>query len=673
MADKDPYKYFRIEGAELLERLRGATLSLEQRPTAEAMREVLRITHTLKGAAGVVRLTEIAERAHAIEDLLQPYRDRAESSPREVIDDVLAATDAIEACLRDLAPTAEPAAAERRSEDRRSADDNRGALILQTPVEDLEALIHSLSEAAVAADGMKQTGQGLRELREAAGKARDRCPAGSSAAAAAEATVALAGRLLSEHEARVGRVQRELDEAREGAQKLRLMSASSVFGELERRARDLARRSGKQVRMVTSGGGQLLEAQVLSEIRGALIHMVTNAVVHGIEEPEARRAAGKPLPGVIRLDVKRRERALRFAVTDDGRGLDLEKIRERLIGLGRREADQPLTEETALELCFENGFSTSSSANLNSGRGVGLDAIRGSISRLEGRIEARALPQGGMRFEVSVPMSMSAVKVLMVEDAGPAALPFACVRAVCSLDREQLVASGADRVSMSYGEQAIPFCPLAELLERSCEARRRWVAIVIQSGERLVGLGVERLGKVRLLSVRPLPAVVGRAPLVSGAGFDVEGRPLLLLEPVALAEAIAEGARPSLLSPPPPPSPILVIDDSLTTRMLEKTILEAKGYEVGLASSAEQGLEMARAGRYALFLVDVEMPGMNGFEFVEQVGADPALKDIPAVLMTTRKAPEDIQRGLEAGARAYLIKSEFDDAALLSTIRSLIG
>jgi two-component system chemotaxis sensor kinase CheA len=196
--------------------------------------------------------------------------------------------------------------------------------------------------------------------------------------------------------------------------------------------------------------------------------------------------------------------------------------------------------------------------------------------------------------------------------------------------------------------------------------------VVIEGANALAAVGVERLRGTQNLILRPLPAFTPSDPIVAGASLDAEGHPQLVLDPQGLVEHVCR-AGTALAATPSPRAPILVIDDSLTTRMLEQSILESAGYEVDLATSGEEGLERARSRRYALFLVDVEMPGMDGFTFIERTRGDPILRDIPAILVTSRASPEDRQRGQSVGARAYIVKGEFDQSELLDKIRLLAG
>jgi two-component system chemotaxis sensor kinase CheA len=195
--------------------------------------------------------------------------------------------------------------------------------------------------------------------------------------------------------------------------------------------------------------------------------------------------------------------------------------------------------------------------------------------------------------------------------------------------------------------------------------------VVVSAGDASVAVAVERVLGVRTVVVEPIPAAAHADAVVAGAAFDHAGRLQLVLAPAALVERAED--EPSVTSTTRAPAPVLVIDDSLTTRMLEQSILVSAGFEVELAASAEEGLQKARQRRFALFLVDVEMPGMDGFEFVATTRADPVLRETPAILVTSRNAPEDKRRGKQVGARAYIVKGEFDQQALLETIRRLIG
>jgi two-component system chemotaxis sensor kinase CheA len=320
---------------------------------------------------------------------------------------------------------------------------------------------------------------------------------------------------------------------------------------------------------------------------------------------------------------------------------------------------------------LRGGITSAATVTEISGRGVGLDVVREAAARLDGTVGAASEPGAGTTFELEVPVQLAALAALAVEDAGAiATIPLDAVRRALRIAAADIVATPAGAAVVHDGK-LIPFLPLGTLLGRSGPAtgRAAWSAVVVEDGGRLVALGVGRLIGTATVVVRALPELAPADPVVGGASLDADGNPQLVLDPAGLV-----AARPRAIEAPPQHhARVLVIDDSVTTRMLEKSILEAAGYEVDLASSAEDGLARARAARYALFLVDVEMPGMDGFTFIEQVQRDPDLRGTPAILVTSRASPADRARGREVGARGYVAKGEFDQVALLDQIARLVA
>jgi two-component system chemotaxis sensor kinase CheA len=277
--------------------------------------------------------------------------------------------------------------------------------------------------------------------------------------------------------------------------------------------------------------------------------------------------------------------------------------------------------------------------------------------------------------EIVVPVSLAAVDALIVEAAGrTVAIPMDAVKRTLRIATADL-AQSAQGASILFEGRVIPFAPLERALRRGAQTRdtdRSWSAVIVEGANALAAVGVERLRGTQNLVLRPLPDFTPSDAIVAGASLDAEGHPQLVLDPQGLVEHIRSvGTLPA--AAPAPRAPILVIDDSLTTRMLEQSILESAGYEVDLATSGEEALERARKRPYALFLVDVEMPGMDGFAFIAHARTDPMLREIPAILVTSRAAPEDRQRGQSVGAQGYIVKGEFDQSALLEKIRSLVG
>jgi two-component system chemotaxis sensor kinase CheA len=463
---------------------------------------------------------------------------------------------------------------------------------------------------------------------------------------------------------RLDGAERELAQVRESAERLRLLPASTLFTTLERTARDAAHAQAKRVEVETRGGEVRLDAQVLSTVSEALVQMVRNAVVHGIESESERAAARKSRAGTVSIEVRRIGRRVSFRCRDDGRGIDVAAVKRAaaLRGLGGDDLGA---------LLFGTGISTSQVVTELSGRGVGLDVVRDVRDRLGGALTVETQRGRGTTIELVVPVSLTSFGALaMVGRAGSALVPLDSLVKTLRVPAHD-VARSPDGDTISE-EGSVPFVELDRLLTgRSAgKAPAAWSVAIVRGAGGRAALGAIRLGETRQVVTRQLPELAVADAIVGGAALDVEGNPSLVLDPDAVVRRVTglRGARPEAIGAG---LPILVIDDSLTTRMLEQSILESAGYEVDLATSAEEGLEKALGRRYGLFLVDVEMPGMDGFDFVQRVRGDPELGKTPAILVTSRGSAEDRERGRVVGAADYVVKSEFDQAMLLDRIREL--
>jgi two-component system chemotaxis sensor kinase CheA len=686
---RDPYRYFRVEARELVDQLGKGALELDKgTATPELIALMLRLAHTLKGAARVVKQREIADHAHAIEGALAPFRETDIAVSRDDIDSTLKALDGISLALAALAlkPQSERAAADPGAAmNGISAIQNDPVATVTTNVDEMDMLLQSLSEASVQVSALHRELEPLQRSRRLVQLLEDqwlalRADQFSGAGGKSSSIIAeLRGLLESVQHTfteSLERMDRELVQVREAAERLRLLPAKLMFVSLERTARDAALSLGKRINFVASGGEVRLDAQVFGVVQGALVQAVRNAVAHGIETTAERAAAGKPAEGSVWVEVRRRGYQAVFVCRDDGRGIDLDAVRRAVQRKGMLSADAAsLSNEQLLQLLLGGGISTAASLTQIAGRGIGLDVVREAAAQLRGEVSLRTNKEGlGATMEIVVPVALAAVDALIVEAGGrTVAIPLDAVKRTLRVSVEDLIQS-AQGASILFDGGVIPFAPLERALRRVTPTRdtaRSWSAVVIEGTNALAAVGVERLRGTQNLILRPLPDCTPSDRVVAGASLDAEGHPQLVLDPQGLVEHVSH-AGSALAAVHAPRAPILVIDDSLTTRMLEQSILESAGYEVDLAISGEEAFERAHKRRYALFLVDVEMPGMDGFTFIERARADPILRDIPAILVTSRASPEDRQRGLSAGARAYIVKGEFDQTELLQKICSLV-
>ena len=632
---RDPYRYFRVESRELCDEITRGLLDLEREPgaLAEVSARLLRAAHTLKGAARVVGLRGIADRCHALEDAIVSTLD-AGSVPTLLarVDDIAAQVAALD----------RPAA--------KGAREGPGAPRSALDPELLDRALEALSGARLEAGALRR---GLARI--------DALRAAVASGHAGDLDRGLS-RVAHELEGGLDALDRHLVRLDARAHDLRLVPAAVVFTDLDRAARDAARALDKQIRFEARGGEIRLDAGVLGLLREALLHLVQNAVDHGIERPAERVARGLPAAGKITVEITRRGHEVRVVCRDDGRGIDAEAVRRAAAARGNASGD------AAASLVFEPGLSTRAEVGPTAGRGVGLDAVRAIAARLRGSVSVERDPSGGAAFRIRVPASLSSLPVLLVEGSEQrASLPLASVRRVARVgDGDLTVVCG--RPAMRVDGREIPRLDLDAWLGAGARARPRAAAIV-EAEDGVAALGVTRVIGPAHAIVELLPRAAGTVAVL-GASLDHDGVAQIVLDPTALVSA-ARAPRPPAEERAPTRRSVLVVDDSLTSRTLEQSILSSAGYDVDTASSGEEALRKAREKPHDLFLVDVEMEGMSGFEFVARTRREQALSRVPVIIVSSRSSAEDRRRGLRAGARAYLTKAQITESSFLDLVHGL--
>jgi two-component system chemotaxis sensor kinase CheA len=686
---KDPYRYFRVEARELLDQLSKAALDVEKDAASVGqVSQLLRLAHTLKGAARVVKQREISDLAHSVEDALAPYREEGQSVPRECIDGVFASLDAIMAKLAQLpGPLSEEAAAT-------AGVTSEPIRTVRAEVADVDVLLQGLGEIHGELATIRRAMDNAEHARYLATLLVEQLvsprPTDASRSVRQAASLAKVRSLAEELQVSIAdfernvtgsveRVDRELHQSRELTARLRLVPAETVFNALERVARDAAHGAGKRVVFETSGGDVRLDGHVLDVVRNALVQLVRNAVAHGIEPESERSRTSKPTEGRVALEVTRRGHRVSFICRDDGRGVDLEAVRRAALRKGTLPRGAELLGPVdLLQLLLKGGISTSGTVTELSGRGIGLDIVREVADRLGGEVVVQTTEGSGTTIELRVLVSLASLEVLIVEAAGEVtAIPLEAVRGTSRVAAHDIVHT-PEGDAYAHEGSLIPLVSLAASVSRKSGDPATKVngmaisAVVVAGTTATAAFSVDRLLGTETIMLRSLPELAPAAAVVSGAYIDAEGDPRPVLDPEGLVNsayrAAARGPSPTITT-----RPILAIDDSLTTRMLEQSILESAGYQVELAISGEEALEMARRNHYGLFLVDVEMPGMDGFTFIERSRADPLLRNVPCILVTSRDSPDDRKRGEAAGACAYIVKSEFDQVEFLDRIARLVS
>jgi two-component system, chemotaxis family, sensor histidine kinase and response regulator WspE len=451
---------------------------------------------------------------------------------------------------------------------------------------------------------------------------------------------------------------------------------------LPRLVRDVARTLGKQARLEIAGRETPVDRDILEKLEAPLSHLLRNACDHGLESPAERLAAGKPAAGLIRLEARHRAGMLVVQVSDDGRGIALPRLREKIIAQGRATAAMAaaMSDDEVLEFLFLPGFSTAEQITEISGRGVGLDVVQALAREVGGAVRIFTGPGRGTTFTLQLPVTRSVISALVAEIDGEAyAFPLAKLhralrapRATLALEDglPQVAFDGALAVVVS-ARRALGL-PGADPLS-GAEAS----LVVFGHGAKMYALEVDRiLGEMDLV-VRPLDPRLGKVQGISAAAIGEDGAPILFVDvddlPAGL-EKIAAGAAPAAPAglPATPRRRILIVDDSATVRATEQQILEQAGFEVETATDGADGWNLVRLSPFDLVVSDVDMPRLNGLEFVARLRADARLQHLPVVMVSYKDRPEDHAAGRAAGANVYLAKSSFQDETFLRAVHQLL-
>ena len=470
----------------------------------------------------------------------------------------------------------------------------------------------------------------------------------------------------------------------------RLVPAATIFGPFERLVRDLAREQGKQIALTLAGGDTEIDRKVIERLRDPLMHMLRNAVDHGIEAPQGRRAAGKVTMGHIGLTVANRGGVIAITLADDGGGIDAPGLRATAVrrGLLTEQAAATLDEQATYALVFQPGFSTTTVATATSGRGVGMDVVRDEVARLNGHIHIASTPGAGTVFTITVPLTLATTRAILVEQGGRRfAIPSMPVERTARLRVDELVTLEGRRAVMIEGHP-VPIVELADVLALPPVAwpsdPRAWrFLVILRQDERRVALLIDRLTGEQELVVKPLGWPMRRVRNVGGAAVLGSGETIAILNPgdllvggLRLAQAasgtVARATEERTDAAPQRRRRVLIVDDSLTTRMLERGILESAGYETAIATDGDEALGLLARDSVDLVLSDVEMPGLDGFGLAAAIRRDERLRHLPVILVTSLDTPEQRERGVNAGADAYLSKRTFDQGLLLDTIGRLL-
>ncbi len=453
-----------------------------------------------------------------------------------------------------------------------------------------------------------------------------------------------------------------------------------------RMVRDVSRKLGKTVRFEVAGENTGVDRDILDKLEAPLNHLIRNALDHAIELPRDRERIGKPALGTIRLEARHRAGMLQITLSDNGRGIDRDRLRAKIVerGLATALMASQLNESELLEFLFLPGFSTKDNVTEISGRGVGLDVVQNMVREVGGVVRVTTQLGQGSRFILQLPITMSVIRALLVRIARePYAFPLNRIDRILMLAKDQLE-SLEGRQHFQMDGQPVGLVEACQVFDRpSCASAGDYLPVVVASDRsHRFGVVVDAFLGERDLEVRPLDHRLGKVPNINSASVLEDGWPVLILDVEDLVRSIdnmLSGRRLRKIADPIEhvqkrgPKRVLVVDDSITVRELERQLLEAHGYRVDVAVDGVDGWNTLRGEEYDLVISDVDMPRMDGIQFVTRIKQDATLRATPVVIVSYKDREVDRMRGLDAGANAYLTKSSFQDQTFLRTVVDLIG
>ena len=502
----------------------------------------------------------------------------------------------------------------------------------------------------------------------------------------------LVGQLSSALYEDTTRLEMITDGLEEGIRTLRLLPLSTIFNLFPRLVRDLARQENKQVELVIEGGETRADKRILEEMKDPLLHMIRNAIDHGIESPAERKRKGKPETATITLRGYQTPTSIVLEICDDGRGLDVESIKQTAVrrGLYRPEELEMLTPGQIQALILSPGFSTRTMVTEISGRGVGLDVLRTNVERLKGSIEVHSTPGQGCTIRIQLGTTLATAHVLLVTANGHTyALPVEFVQTACLVQASDIFTLEGHS-TIVFDNQPVSVAWLADLLSlpggsngRVKSADQRLSCIILQTGHDKLGIFVDALIDEQDVVLKPQSQLLKRVRYISGATILGTGEVCMVLNPPDLIAAVRHRINQAALGSggdgaiemgltEQRPRCILLVEDSIATRTQEKRILESAGYEVVTAVDGVDGFNKLQSRAFDAVISDIQMPNLDGLQLTERIRQHREYNELPVVLVTTLASDADRQRGAEAGANAYITKGSFNQEVLLETLERLI-
>lgn len=698
------------EAKEHLGRLSAGLSELEQgHVDTERINTLFRSAHTLKGSSRMLKLEPITQLTHSLEDLLSALRDQQLTLTPMMTSLLFQGMDALSDQIDELTQSGQVSALSSRTAQlcrqlSAIAEGQKLDTFAEHPVATVEsqeqpesssqAVLHSSDTVRVKLNKLEEllklmgelvsSHAGMRELAVTAKQLEQQYSPqlpGDDSIRMQQFSGELSERVLSQEQL--------MQELHDKALQMRMLPLAIVFDPAARLVREMARSLGKQVECRIYGSEIELDRQMIDQLTDPIIHLLRNALDHGIERPQVRLQQGKTAQGRLELHARQDAGWVVLDVRDDGAGLSLSAIRDKALKKGIVSSEQlaEMSEQQVSDLIFEPGFSTSPLVTEFSGRGVGMDVVKRTIvDGLQGVISMQSSAQQGTCISLRLPLSLAVMRVLLVR-AGQQVLGFTAqyVTELLRVSPSNLIRV-AERNAVIIRNEFVPIVSLLDLLNLPAEeaakkslrrTRDDLLLLVVRVHTEKLALIVDELLDERDLVIKQLPAHLSMNALISGMVRTGQNELVSLIHVPYILDLARKIRQPTesqrnQSAQEKPKKRILVVDDSLNTREIERDVLEAWGYQVTLAEHGQEGLDKAIAEEFDAVLTDVEMPVMDGFTLTERLREHERYRERPIIIITSREKESDRRRGIEVGADAYIVKGTFDQNSLVDTLKVLL-